>query len=163
IDVLGPGVVAVVIERVREQEHDLPGLAPYFDGLEGEVRLAQGDSARALVLARKALDGLPKAEALLAARAAAVGAHAAARTGDGGGAVALFHRAMLLDPGVVRRLGLSLPATVAVQGGDPALERAAVLLRRSPRLRDGARGFEVLLDQAGTDLRACMRAPDGTV
>lgn len=162
VPVLGAGVVAVVLERARREEAATEGLVPYFDALGAEVALAQGDLGKAGKLAKAALEKLPKAESLLSARVAAVGAEAARRRGADAEARTLFHRAMLLDPGVIRRLGLALPARVKKRGSDPVVVRAAELLERSPRLDDDGTGFEVVVDQAGPEWRVCMRAPDGT-
>ncbi|MEJ7733542.1 MAG: hypothetical protein WKG00_30650 [Polyangiaceae bacterium] len=165
VSVLGVGVVGVVLEDARAQEQATPELTPLYDALEAEVALHRGDHARAVALARRALDTLPKAESLLAARAAAVGAIASRRLGDGAGELALLERAMLLEAGVVRRFGLSLPTVLRlVPGGEAAvLERAAVLANRSPRLRLGEQGFELLLDGQGSASRACLRSTSGTV
>lgn len=165
VSVLGAGVVGVVLEDARAAEQTTPELTPLYDALEAEVALHRRDDARALALARRALDTLPKAESLLAARAAAVGAVASRRLGDGPGELALLERAMLLEAGVVRRFGLALPTSLRVSpGGDSVvLERAAVLAGRSPRLRVGEGGFELLLDGQGDQSRACLRSTTGTV
>jgi tetratricopeptide (TPR) repeat protein len=165
VDILGAGVVAVALERARRDEA-FEGTAPYFDGLGAEVALAQGHPGLARELARSALDKLPPAEALLRARVAAVGAEGARRAGDLPTALAFFQRALELDPGTIRRLGLALPAVVIqdVGGGDHAgaADRAAVLLGRSPRLRSTVGAFEVRVQPAAGGLRVCLFAPLGT-
>jgi tetratricopeptide (TPR) repeat protein len=163
VDVLGPGIVAVAVEKARAEENEIPGLRAYYDALDAHVAFARGDHKEAVGLARKARAALPKSEAMLAARLAAVGAEASRRSGDHAGAMALFEETLQQDPGVLRRLGLALPARVVVNGGsDKATDRAVVLLHRSPRLREDERGFVVAVERADGALRACLRSPTGT-
>ena len=161
VGILGAGVVSVALDRARHEEK-FEGTAPYFDGLGAEVALAQGHPGLARELARSALDKLPPAEALLRARVAAVGAEGARRAGDLPTAMAFFQRAIELDPGSIRRLGLALPAEVIQQSSGLGADRAAVLLRRSPRLRPTAHAFEVRVQGAGAGLRVCLFAALGT-
>ncbi|MFS8066938.1 MAG: hypothetical protein ACMG6S_11255, partial [Byssovorax sp.] len=164
VGILGAGVVSVALDRARHEEK-FEGTAPYFDGLGAEVALAQGHPGLARELARSALDKLPPAEALLRARVAAIGADGARRAGDLPAAMDLFQRAMELDPGTIRRLGLALPATVIQEASGAArdgADRAAVLLGRSPRLRSASSAFEVRVQPSGAGLRVCLFAPLGT-
>ncbi len=160
VDVLGPGIVAVGLEKARDAEED-DDVEPYFDAFEAEVSWARGDAARALKLAERALAALPKSEALLKARVAAVGAAAAADEGDTSRHLALLVRALQLDPSVVRRAGLSLPAKVTSDGGEPA-KKVANKLRRSPRLDVGGGGFQLHVAGTGDALETCLATPDGT-
>ncbi len=161
IDVLGPGIVGVTLRRARAEEKDFPALVPYFDGLEAEVAFKRGDHTKAIELARKAIGALPKGEAILAARVAAVGGEAARKNGDHAATLALLEQALQKDAGVVRRLGLAIPARVSGKG-DSAVERAVVLLGRSPRLRDADWGFTVKVQRAPTGLQICLGTPNGT-
>lgn len=160
VDVLGAGVFIVALDEARRTETEVPAYSAFYDGLEAEARLAQGDEARALDLARKALDALPKAEVLFKARVAAVGAAASQRMGDTRAALGLFERAMLADPGVVRRLGLRLPVRFQVGGGEVAADTAD-RLRRSPRLEESEDGFVVSVQVTGGEIQACMHTPLG--
>ena len=134
---------------------------PYFDGLEAEVAFRRGDHPKAIELARKAIGALPKGEAILAARVAAVGGEAARKNGDHAATLALLEQALQKDAGVVRRLGLAIPARVSGKG-DSAVERAVVLLGRSPRLRDADWGFTVKVQKAPAGLQICLGTPNGT-
>lgn len=163
IDVLGPGVVSVSVAAARAFEVDAPPeLLAYYDAMDAEVALARGDEAKAAELAKRCLDALPKAEVLLKARLAAVGAEALRRRGELGASLPLFHRAMELDPGVLRRLRLALPASVRAESSGAA-SLAAEMLQRSPRLSPSPNGFQVALSAAPGLLRACLRSPDGAV
>jgi hypothetical protein len=158
VDVVGPGVIAVVLRMVREREK-VPALEPYWLAIEAEVDLARGRTATARERADRALTTLPETEALLRARAAAVAAQAAAADGDGGAELSYLVRAYQLDPSVIRRRGLSLPATI--QGSGPGAAEAVTMLRRSPRFRSSSRGFVVDVVATPELIRICLRSPEG--
>ncbi len=163
VEVLGAGVVAVALRDVRREERATPALVPYYDGLEAEVALAQDDPDRALRLAQASLARLPSTEALLQARIAAVGAEAARRAGHETVALGLYERAMQRDPGVIRRMGLALPARVSQHGGFETQQRAVTLLDRSPRFRSADAGFQVVVDGNDHTARACLRSAMGAL
>jgi tetratricopeptide (TPR) repeat protein len=133
-------------------------LAPYYDALEAEVALAQGESLLAWQLATRALEHLPEGHSLFRARVAAIGAVAATDTGRNREALALYEEALLKDGGVIRRLGLRIPARVRVTGGGDIGARAADLLEASPRFRADA-GFEIAVTGDGREVTACLRTP----
>jgi hypothetical protein len=162
VDVLGAGVVSVALEDARREEASFRQIAPYQDAIEAEVALGQGDDERAIATARRALGALPQSETILAARVAAIGAEASRRDGDDNGALALYQRALQRDPGVIRRLGLAIPAVVRASGGDAA-DSAAALIRRSPRLREpDGRSFVVTVAAVGTNgLGVTLLDPQG--
>jgi tetratricopeptide (TPR) repeat protein len=155
VRLLGAGVTSAALSRARAADADHPDFAPYFDAVEAEIALTRGEHRRALDLATFTLDRLPRAEAILRARVAAVGADAAARAGAMAESLGLFERALAADPGVTRRLGVAIPARVEASGS-AAAERAAVLLRRSPRLRASPSGFVVRIDGDERGVRACL-------
>jgi len=148
IDILGPGLLEAVLARAREQE-TLPGAASYLDVFAAEIALDQGRAHAAMDRAALAGQGLPQAEVLLRARVAAVGARAALAAGDRGRALAFLDQALQLDPGMVRRFDLALPAVVVSSGGAMA-DHAASLLRGSPRLAR-ARGEGYRVEVRGRD------------
>ncbi|MEZ4255404.1 MAG: hypothetical protein R3A78_06760, partial [Polyangiales bacterium] len=155
VDVLGPGVVAESLRRARRD--DGPG-SPYlaeYDAIEAEVALARGDEVRAMALADSAMKRLPRTEALLRARTLAVRARAAEALGKRATAVENWAEALGIDGGVVRRMGVSIPARV--DAGTSAMEqRAGAALERSPRFRDEP-GFTVLVRTQGKrGLRGCL-------
>ncbi|MEM6456174.1 MAG: hypothetical protein AAF772_13845, partial [Acidobacteriota bacterium] len=77
VPLLGPGVVSEALRHVRPLEADLPMAAAYFDLFAAEVAAIRGWHDETVALAARALDGLPAAERLLQARAAARSAEAA--------------------------------------------------------------------------------------
>lgn len=159
VQVLGPGVVAVALRDARRDERTFPAIRPYHDAVEAEVLLAQGEAERAMSLARRALDALPQAEALLQARVAVVGAEAAREVGNETVALGLYERAMQRDPGALRRMGAALPARV--EGASGLASDIADRLRRSPRLREAGRGFRVTVSSTERAARVCLSSPLG--
>jgi tetratricopeptide (TPR) repeat protein len=162
IEVLGPGVVAVAVAGARAFEGDAPELRGYYDAMDAEIALARGDEAKAAEIAKRAVETLPKAEVLMRARVAAVGAEALRRHGDIAASMPLFQRALELDPGVLRRLRLALPASIRAESGGAA-SLAAEMLVRSPRFSPSQSGFQVALSGAPGLVRACLRSPEGAV
>ena len=160
VEVLGPGVVSVVLRKVRKRDKD-PRIKPYCDAIEADVALARGDEEEAIRLARKALRKLPRNEALLRARMAAVGAKAAKRSGDSGLHLKLLAQAMQIDPSVIRRMGMTLPVRISVSATGAAADMARQLLERSPRVDVGESGFRLKIRGGGRSLQACLSSPHG--
>jgi hypothetical protein len=158
VDVVGPGALAVTLRMVRERDK-AKELEPYWHALEAEIHLARGRDAEALALARRALPDLPRTEALLRARAAAVGAMAAAELDDTPREHELLAIAYQLDPSVIRRLGLSLP--VRLSGRGPVASAVLEMLERSPRLEVSERGFAIDVTSSPGSIRICLRSPEG--
>lgn len=162
IDIVGPGVVAAALDRAANEDAHFTAITPYRDALRAEVALAQGDEERAFSLARRALGNLPPDEALLTARVAAIGAEAAWSLNRQSDARSLYARAMQKDPGVIRRLGLSLPTTIQNRATGEAASLAADAFARSPRFRNGERGFTInLAGNSSAGIQACLSGPDG--
>lgn len=162
VDVLGAGVVSVALADVRREEQGNPAMTPYYDALEAEVLLAQGETSRALVLARRALDALPASEALLHARVAAVAAEAARAEGYEALSHGFYERALQKDPGTLRRMGLAVPARVLVQARGDVAEALGAAIERSPRLRRSERGFRVTVTGDARGLRVCLASATGS-
>lgn len=147
--VLGPGVVAAALEQARAHRLVQAGRG-YGPAFEAEVAALRGRRGEALERAEQALAELPRWEVLLRARAAP-----ALAAGQERRAAELLDLVFQLDPGVVRRMGLALPARFDPPGSDVARETLA-LLRRSPRLREGEHGFRVSAQDEGAGASACL-------
>jgi tetratricopeptide (TPR) repeat protein len=158
VDVLGPGVFLAALGEVRAREKEVDGFSAFYDAFEAEARLAQGDDGMALLLAKKALQTLPKAEVLLKARTAVIGAEAARRQDDLVASLGFFEQAMQSDPGVIRRMGLRLPVRFRVSGSERANDTVS-LLRKSPRFREEEQGFVVSVGDDGKEITMCLRTP----
>lgn len=139
IPVLGTSVAGAAIEAVDED--DPPGLLAYRSAFLGELAWRGGGDALSRI--DEALEGLPPQEVLLRARLEAMAADL--------GREESWERALRLDPGVIRRLGLALPVRVEVQGGADAQEMADALYR-SPRLWPTSDGLAVVVE----DRRVCL-------
>ncbi len=162
IDVLGVGVAASALEQARSTE-TLPGLAPYYDGIEAEIALHRRDWRQASALAAQAGRELPQVEVLYRARLAAVAAEAAWRLGDREQALAHYERVMQLDPGTMRRMSFQLPATVEVRASGSTARAVGKYLRRSRRVRLHKGGFSIMVEGREGDLKTCLRSPLGSL
>jgi hypothetical protein len=160
VELVGAGVAAVAIERARVADGG-DGFSGYHSALEAEVALAQGDETRALARVEQALRELPSTEVLLRARVAAVGARAAADEGDDAAARRYLAQVMQLDPGTIRRQGLSIPVVIRNASSGAVGAEVAARLEGSPRLRPEAGGFGLVIDGEGRQLRLCRRRPMG--
>lgn len=161
VEVLGPGVVLAALDQARRAE-TLAGAEAYFHVFAAESALAQSRYERAIALAGRALEELPRGEVLLAARVATVGARAAGEEGFAARSLALFDRALQLDPGVVRRTGAALPVRLAATDGEVP-RRAARLLRRSPRFALAEEGFRLQVEGDDVAGGACLSGPGGAI
>ena len=160
IDVVGAGVARVMTERARESESE-DGVTPYYDALDAEIALAEGDESEALRLVDVALGSLPETEVLLRARVAAVGAAAAASAGKSNVELDYLAQTMQLDPGTIRRRGLSIPARIRNRAEGPIAQGVTARLADSPRLTDGE-GFTIEVTGEGRVLRLCLSTRQGT-
>ncbi|MFK7985354.1 MAG: hypothetical protein AB8I08_04920 [Sandaracinaceae bacterium] len=158
VDLLGPAIVAVGLDRARALDEDHPGTAGYYTALEAEIAAARGDEEEAVELATQALGQLEGAGwPLVRARVSAVAGEAAEDMGRHRRANELYTEALETDPGVFRRLGLSLPVQVRGSGGD--VGEAVSLLEASPRFHDSSRGFTLVVEGSEEGgLRACLRS-----
>ena len=159
VRVVGAGVALAGIDTARAQETLPEALAePIFAMLSAEAYEMRGDHAEALAAATEALDGLLPTEVLMKARAhllAASSARALGRTGD---AMVHLESVLMSDPGLVRRLGMTLPVRVQLADDDPATAEAARLLEGSPLLDHVDWGFVLVL---GKD-HVMLAHPDGS-
>jgi hypothetical protein len=164
VDIVGAGVALRAIARARAV--DSQGAAPaYYDALEAEAEFSRGHDAAALRAAERAVStegGLPRAEALVIARAAAIAAELRHRRGDEDQAAAHWATVFARDPDVLRRLGLRLPARLETDAS-PLAREAARLLAASPRFRLGAGRHTVHLSSSGDGASACLLGPSHEV
>ena len=169
IAIVGAGVSMAAVEAARKDE-TLPAekAEPIFRAFEAEAHLLEGDHARALEDAWFVVEQLPQGEVLLRARAAAIGARAAAELGQPERALGLYQRVLSADPGLFRRLGHTLPIQLSPAGDSPAIARAIEHLGDSPLFASTDWGFKlvvgedalVLLSADGSEL-ARARVPAG--
>jgi tetratricopeptide (TPR) repeat protein len=161
VELLGAGVVEAA-QADAAGDLRTPGAAAFGLAFVAEAAEVAERDDQALDRARLALERLPRSEALLRARIAASAAHSAAELEDVGESLSLLDLAWQIDPGVIRRRGLSLPIQLHA-AGDGVSREAASLLRWSPRFHTGAHGFELRIEPAGGGWLACLHGPHGAL
>jgi tetratricopeptide (TPR) repeat protein len=159
VHVVGPGASRAAIHESRRGDKR-PQASAYYDAFEGEAAWLAGDDTAAEKFLNQAIEGLPSAEQLLRARVFAVLAKVRADRGSYQTAFDDFERAMQIDPGVVRRLGIALPVRIQVRGDDTA-EDVRDALERSPRFEAGERGLVLLVNANRSGGEVCLVGPSG--
>jgi len=159
IHAVGPGAAraAIKVARVEDRRSAAPA---YYDAFEGEAALLAGDEDDAKALLTRANQALPSAEQLLRARVLALLATLHDQRGDYAASQRDYERAMQIDPGALRRLGLQLPVRVLAKG-DEVSESFTDALGRSPRFELGERGLTVQVTADRSRGEACLIGPSG--
>jgi pentatricopeptide repeat protein len=159
IHVVGPGVALAAIREARFEETLPPELSELiFRSFEAEAYLLRGDEAAALENASWVVEHLPPSEALLRARAAAIAAQAAVETGDYEQAMQMYTVVLSTDPGVIRRLGFTLPVVLEAGEDTPEVAEALELLSGSPLFEQDGWGFRLVVRAQS----ASLMLEDGT-
>ncbi len=161
VGLLGPGVIEVALRRL-DVEPPPDQLDAYTMAYAAEAARVDGRPLESLDRVQLALERLPKWEMLLRARLSTTAAEAALAADNPAVAAGFYDEAWQIDPGVVRRRGLALPARFASAGG-PLADEARDLLSGSPRFDASQAGFEVRVEQQGDALVACLHGPHGAV
>lgn len=163
VALVGPGLVEAEAARLLART-DPAGLRerPYLLLLAGESQRARGTLREARRSLEEALATLPRSERMLQARAWALLGDVARREGRLSTALADYQQALARHPGILRTLGIALPARITA-AADPASRKAARWLASSPRFERQAGGFALEIAPAGSRHRATLLAPDGTV
>ncbi len=159
VHVVGPGPAQAAIRVARARDKRAQASA-YYDAFEGEALFLAGDYAEAERKLEPARDGLPSAEALLRARVFALLARVRELRGAHTEAAQDYERAMQIDPGVLRRLGLALPVKVEVQG-DEVAEDVEDALDNSPRFSFSSRGLALRINATRAGGEACVIGVSG--
>ena len=161
VRLLGAGVAEAALAEAEEAERH-PLARGYFSALRVEIAALRGDDAELAEHAKHAVLDLPESEVLLRARVSALHGESAREAGDIARAVAAYDLALQRDPGVIRRLGLALPASFASSGGQLA-EEVADHLRDSPRFEEAEGAYRVQVIQDGALARACLLGANSEV
>ncbi len=158
---LGVGVMQSALARARLEDAAYPEAVAYFDALACELAFRSGSLADAERFSAAALKGLPREEALLRWRTAALRAEGLWRLGRGSEALVLWQEVMQRWPTALRILGLKLPASVSTDDSELANETAA-RLRRSIRfaiIDDGP--FKLKVESRGGQVDICLNDASG--
>ncbi|HEY6880662.1 MAG TPA: hypothetical protein VI299_21715, partial [Polyangiales bacterium] len=159
VGAVGAGAARAAIQSARQD--DRRSAAPaYYDAFEGEAALLGGDDKLAEKLLEQANQALPSAEQLLRARVFALLGTLRQDRGDYGRAAADFERAMQIDPGVLRRMGIALPVKVRA-ASDAVSEAFADGVDNSPRFDVGERGLLITVQADRARGEACLIGPSG--
>ncbi len=159
VHVVGSGSAQAAIQVARARDKRAQAHA-YYDAFEGEAQFLAGNYAEAEGKLEQASQALPSAEALLRARVFAVLARVREIRGAFAEAGQDYERAMQIDPGVMRRLGLRLPVRVEVEGDDVA-EDVEDALGNSSRFALGTRGLGVQIRVTRAGGEACLVGVSG--
>lgn len=158
VEILGPGVVLDALTEARREDAGIGFVAGHLDAVRAEALLAQGRPVDALKRAALSLERLPAHEALLRARVQGIIAKAARELGKEETEFLALERALRVDGGMLRRMGISLPTKIL--GSGSLGKKVAEALHRSPRFRSG-KAFRIEVyegkDPKGLDtLKACL-------
>lgn len=158
VQLMGTGVMASVLEQAKEQGAFALNEGYYY-AYGAEIAYLQNRHSAVLDAGLRAIELLPHQEVLLTARLLARMADSRWQLRQYDRALEDYIAALELDPGVIRRLGLSLPITLTDDGSEFA-RQAASYLERSPRFRKESTGLK--LEVTGNeDLSTCLFAPAG--
>jgi tetratricopeptide (TPR) repeat protein len=159
VHVVSAGAAKAAIREARRFDKRVQAPA-YYDAFEGEAAWLAGRDQEAEGLLARASEALPSAEQMLRARVFALLAEVRRERGAHAEAARDFERALQIDPGVMRRLGLRLPVRIVVRGGALA-EEVEDALEESPRFDVGARGLTVQIDATEAGGEVCLIGASG--
>ncbi|MEJ2367463.1 MAG: tetratricopeptide repeat protein [Acidobacteriota bacterium] len=164
VGVVGPGVAeAEILRLLKRTGAKAARERPFLTLLLGVARQERGRPRRAVKDLQEAMETLPKQLGVTRDQAVGYMARACREIGDASGEGRAIGYLMEHDPGCIRRFGLSLPAVISA-GGGPAAQKAASLLKDSPRLSVGKTGYRVTVRQLpGGALEGSLAAPGGSV
>jgi len=158
VHVAGAGASEAAIRVGRRGDKRAQARA-YYDAFEGEAAWIAHDWERAQELLSSASEALPSAEALLRARVFAMLGDVDEERGINT-APQDYERAMQIDPGVLRRLGLALPVRIESHG-DATAEDVSDALARSPRFDVTERGLTLRVNATRAGGEVCLVGVSG--
>lgn len=162
IDVIGPGVMRAAIAKARAQDGTAAPVGAYFDAFEAELELRDGNEAQAVALATRALEGLPKEEALMRWRTQALRAVAYREDGNDQAARADFELLMRQWPTIFRVLDVRVPASLSHDNAELSSDVASRLSRsRRFDIEDNA-PFKLRVDAQGSGVTICLTDTAGS-
>lgn len=139
-----------------------PSAAAYYRAFEAESMWRQS-KRKSIPLLAKARHALPEAERTLRWKLTAMLADAAWDESHRSTATSAYLEVMRHDPGVLRRLGLSLPVTIRMRGNYRGSQKITDALERSPRVEISDSDFVIELRAQRTGMEVCMLGPQDEV
>lgn len=162
LEVVGAGVLRAAITRARVADERTPVAASYLDAFEGELAFRSGWLDDANRLARAALVGLPREEALMRWRTLAWHAEVLWRLGRADEARTEWAEVMQRWPTAMRLLELTLPVTLTVADTELAAQTGKRLSRSTRfEVREGA-PFALRVDASAAGADVCLSDDRGT-
>jgi len=158
VELIGPGVMSGTLNQARANGAFQLNEGYYYS-YRAEIAALRGDHEDLTFAADQALSLLPAAEVLLRARITLRLAESAWQSGLQETALELYARAWRRDPGLLRRLGMSLPVQLQGDGselGDEIID----MLGRSPRFDQNDNGLPLVIGSS-PQLNACLRLKSG--
>jgi hypothetical protein len=157
---IGTGVMSNIIEQANSNGAFMLN-AGYYHSYKAEVAALDNDRDAVMREGAAALSQLPAQEVLLRARLAAQMGKMAWHDNRHAQALSLFENAYLQDPSVLRRLGISLPVAITIDGTDFS-EQVAGYLADSPRFSRDANGMGLEVSTS-PDISICLKTRTGTI
>ena len=160
VQLLGTGVMSVVLEQARENGAFQLNNGYYFS-YRTEIAALDKNYPSVLEAGRSALARLPEQETLLRARISARMAEAFWRMGQHEDSLNFYAGALKQDPSISRRLEASIPIRLEIDGSEFSKQVSKYLIR-SPRFYEHENGFNLSVQQT-PDLSICLNARTGIV
>jgi len=160
IDLIGSGVMSVVLEQANSNGAFMLN-AGYYHSYATEIAALENRASAVLDSGALALSLLPAQEVLLRARLSARMGESAWQLKQYAEALTFYEAAFRQDPGITRRLDISLPVSISSDNSGFS-ELLASYLRRSPRFHPDQNGFRLEINSS-PDLSVCLKSRTGNI
>ncbi len=158
IELVGPAVALAELAR-SSKEDERQEIGGYYSAFAADAWWRKGRCDQALLMGNRSLERLPRAEALLRARVSAIAAECAWQEGQHKQAFGFYEDALQHDPGIFRRLNLSLPVSIRTHVSSNKVQALASMLARSPRFDDDPAGMPLVINAK----EVCLYSRKGTM
>ncbi|MBX2869091.1 MAG: hypothetical protein KTR18_10465 [Acidiferrobacterales bacterium] len=161
VSLVGAGAASNAIKTARETD-TRPGASAYYNAFETEVAVLRGDITQSRQLITAALKELGPSERLLRARLLAQLVRLSLQDGDVKTASNDIQRALAIDPGIFRRMGMALPVQL-IGDGNALSDAIRKGLERSPRISVENSPLSIHIQTNEIQARACLLTTTGSV
>lgn len=160
IALMGSGVMSKILEQANDNGAFMLN-AGYYHSYRAEIAAVNRQHQSVLDEGRRALALLPTQEVLLQARLSALMATAAWQQDQYADGLRFFETALLLDPGIIRRLGMAMPVVIGGDGSAFA-DQVIAFLEKSPRFDADLNGLRLEVNSS-PNLSICLNSRAGNV